>query len=81
MRCPPVPAAGRTCGADVANLHFLDMPFYQTGVAPEVIAALPSLTACRQDGDGFVPGPLDLPSPRLTDVMLHCCLHCLQARW
>ncbi|EFN53574.1 hypothetical protein CHLNCDRAFT_6736, partial [Chlorella variabilis] len=24
-------SAGRTCGADVANLHFLDMPFYQTG--------------------------------------------------
>ena len=27
----PAAAAGRTCGADVANLHFLDMPFYQTG--------------------------------------------------
>jgi glucosamine-6-phosphate deaminase len=24
-------SAGRTCGADVANLHFLNMPFYQTG--------------------------------------------------
>ncbi|KAI7836737.1 hypothetical protein COHA_009375 [Chlorella ohadii] len=23
--------AGRTCGADVRNLHFLDMPFYSTG--------------------------------------------------
>ncbi|KAK9823424.1 hypothetical protein WJX72_002667 [[Myrmecia] bisecta] len=24
-------AAGRTCGAKVDNLHFLDMPFYETG--------------------------------------------------
>ncbi|MCG8583984.1 MAG: glucosamine-6-phosphate deaminase [Pirellulales bacterium] len=24
-------AAGRQCGVDVANLHFLDLPFYETG--------------------------------------------------
>ena len=24
-------SAGRTCGLDPDNLHFLDMPFYQTG--------------------------------------------------
>lgn len=29
----PRPAAGRTCGTDVRNLHFLDMPFYSTGDA------------------------------------------------
>lgn len=25
-------SAGRTCGAKVENLHFLDMPFYETGM-------------------------------------------------
>ena len=28
-------SAARVCGADVNNLHFLDMPFYQTGESIE----------------------------------------------
>lgn len=27
-------SAGRMCGANTDNLHFLDMPFYETGAPP-----------------------------------------------
>ena len=31
IRSSEARSAARTCGCDVDNLHFLDMPFYETG--------------------------------------------------